>query len=135
MHDELVESIRQQRLSLAATENTIEELGKRFEQMHEERNAAYAKNESMPQWNAIDYTSPETYPTASVPCVVAWDAATAKRNGWACGAMTGERLQMMVNYDDFGLMWADVYTGDFEEYDDISRPSHWCYAPNFKEGA
>jgi hypothetical protein len=86
-------------------------------------------------WTKIDYANPETYPAASTPCLVAWDAATANRNGWVCGAMTGERLQMMVNYDDFGLMWADVYTGDFEEYDDISRPSHWCCAPNFKESA
>jgi hypothetical protein len=127
MQDELVESIGQQRFCLAATENTIAELGKRFEQMHEERNAAYAQLESMPRWTAIDYANHETFPDENRNCLVAWT--------WDDG--THPDRAAMYQFNDCGdcmMLWGNAVTGDVMDWDGIwANPTHWMYAPEFKQ--
>lgn len=95
--------------------------GKNCTLMHLKR--AIAGNYS--PWVKIDYANGGTWPIASKPCVVAWDDPTC--HDWHRGtAQTWERLAMRVADGDNGWMWAECFSGDFEDFD--PPPTHWCYA-------
>lgn len=84
---------------------------------------------------AIDYTNPATWPIEARPCIVAWDDAAVARIGWTPGAMTSDTLQTLAYIgDNRDWLWAECESGEYVEYDEETRPSHWCYAPQF-EGA
>lgn len=92
------------------------------------------KNGTNSPWVKIDYGDPSTWPVASKPCLVAWDADTAMDWHRAVNPMTWERLAMLVATDDCddggcSWAWAECFSGEYEDFD--PPPTHWCYAPQF----
>lgn len=98
------------------------------------------RGDPVSQWVRIDYANPDTWPIEARPCIVAWDKKTVIDNGWGLEAMTNDGLNQRITANDDACvegnywMWADCYSGDFEEWADDCQPTHWCYAPQF-EGA